>query len=163
MSWRRSSPPSTPSILTPIKKTPRSTADLTIRDPSLKAWLWALSMDEPTPFLILERIGEVVAYDICDVKHPRFETYFNRRDFQVDNAFPDLGAAGDISPESIAFVDKKDSPTGSYLLLLANSGSGTVSVYEISGSNTEPCSSAPSLAPHLVGFIALCLGFFMLF
>lgn len=80
-------------------------------------------------FVGLERIGGVMIYDITHPHAPVFVDYANNRDFSVDPY--DAPAAGDLGPEGLLFIDAKDSPTRSPLLVVANEVSGTVTLYKI--------------------------------
>lgn len=80
-------------------------------------------------FIGLERMGGVVTYDITDPRAPLFVDYTNNRDFTVEPA--NDRAAGDLAPEGLLFIDAKDSPTRSPLLVVANEVSGTVTLYRI--------------------------------
>ncbi len=83
-------------------------------------------------FVGLERIGGFVVFDISDPKEPEFITYQNNRIFSASNADLAMGMGGDLGPESLLFIDKKDSPEkGSALLVVANEVSGTTSVYRV--------------------------------
>lgn len=84
----------------------------------------------PYAFILLERIGGVVVFDVSDPAAPVFVTYVNNRDFSGD---PEAGTAGDLGPEGVAFVSAEDSPTGMPLLLVANEISGTVTIFGITG------------------------------
>jgi WD40 repeat protein len=77
--------------------------------------------DKTYAFVILERIGGVVAYDISNPMEPQFIQYLNNRD-------PEDGEAGDLAPEGILFVKAEDSPTGGNLLVISNEVSGTITV-----------------------------------
>lgn len=79
-------------------------------------------------FVVLERIGGIVAFDITDPRSPRFVEYVNNRDFAGDAA---AGTARDLGPEGIDFVSADDSPTDRPLLVVGNEVSGTTTVYEI--------------------------------
>lgn len=80
-------------------------------------------------FVGLERMGGVMTYDITNPRAPVFVDYTNNRDFTVDPA--DAPAAGDLGPEGLLFIDAKDSPTRTPLLVVANEISGTVTLYKI--------------------------------
>lgn len=84
-------------------------------------------------FIGLERIGGIMVYDISNPQNPEFKNYVNNRDFtvaaQIDGASNPL--AGDLGPEGVLFIHKKDSPNGKPLLVIANEISGTTTIYEI--------------------------------
>lgn len=75
-------------------------------------------------FIALERIGGVMVYDVTNPATPEFIQYINNRDFTADPTGPDAGAEG------LAFVEAKNSPNGTGLLLVANEVSGTVSIFQ---------------------------------
>lgn len=89
-------------------------------------------------FLLLERIGGVVVYDVSDPTAPIFQQYINWRDLSID---PDdaadagdavaLASAGDLGPEGVRVIQGEDSPNGQPLLLVSNESSGTLGVYRI--------------------------------
>ncbi|MFI6943268.1 choice-of-anchor I family protein [Streptomyces sp. NPDC050418] len=68
-------------------------------------------------FVLLERTGGVMTFDITDPYAPRFKGWTR--------------TPGDASPEGVGFVPASASPTREPLLLVANEGSGTTSAYEI--------------------------------
>lgn len=80
-------------------------------------------------FVGLERIGGVMTYDITNPHTPVFVGFTNNRDFSVDPY--NAPAAGDLGPEGLLFIDAKDSPTRSPLLVVANEVSGTVTLYKV--------------------------------
>lgn len=83
-------------------------------------------------FIGLERMGGVVVYDVSDPTAPEFVLYENNRDFSVSNDDLELGLAGDLGPESILIIEKKDSPLkGTTLMVVANEVSGTVTIYAV--------------------------------
>jgi 2',3'-cyclic-nucleotide 2'-phosphodiesterase/3'-nucleotidase/5'-nucleotidase len=86
-------------------------------------------------FIGLERTGGVIVYDITVPKESFFVTYVNGLKFGAAS----LGGAGDVAPEGIKFVDKDDSPTGNYMLLVANEVSGTVTIYDIVNLAGDSC------------------------
>jgi Ca2+-binding RTX toxin-like protein len=72
-------------------------------------------------FIGLERIGDVIVFDVTNPTSPSFVQY-------IDNP-------GDIAPEGLAFVSAEESPTGQPLLIVASEVSGTTTTYEISTAN----------------------------
>ena len=83
-------------------------------------------------FIGLERIGGTVVYNVSDPENPEFVLYENNRDFTVSDADLKVGLAGDLGPESILFIGKKDSPKkGVPLLVIANEVSGTTTIYAV--------------------------------
>lgn len=80
-------------------------------------------------FVGLERMGGVMTYDITNPLAPVFIDYTNNRDFTVEPF--DAPDAGDLGPEGLLFIDAKDSPTRTPLLVVANEISGTVTLYKI--------------------------------
>jgi 2',3'-cyclic-nucleotide 2'-phosphodiesterase / 3'-nucleotidase / 5'-nucleotidase len=86
-------------------------------------------------FIGLERIGGIMVYDVTVPAKSFFVTYVNNRNFDI---LPGQPGAGDIAPETIKFVDKGDSPTGNYMLLVANEVSGTTTIYDIASSFSAP-------------------------
>lgn len=83
-------------------------------------------------FVGFERVGGVAVYDVTDPRAAAFVSYVNNRDFSVSvDDGGDLAAAGDLGPESIAFVPAADSPTGEPLLAVGNEVSGTTSLFAV--------------------------------
>ena len=79
-------------------------------------------------FVMLERIGGVVVYDLSDARKPEFVQYINMRDFA---SAPNGGQAGDLGPEAARFISAASSPTGKPLLIVSNEVSGSLRVFEI--------------------------------
>lgn len=79
-------------------------------------------------FIGLERVGGVMVYDVTEPADSFFETYINNRNFTAANGSPE---ALDLGPEGLIFIDKNDSPTGEYMLVVANEVSGTTTLYNI--------------------------------
>jgi len=79
-------------------------------------------------FIGLERIGGVLVYEISDPESPRFVQYINNRNF---TAATNTAAAGDLGPEGLHFISRRDSPTDTPLLVVANEVSGTTTVYQV--------------------------------
>ena len=91
-------------------------------------------------FVGLERVGGIMAYDISNPFRPQFAYYINNRNFGLDpkavcdKQKPDTEQCksdGDLSPEDLVFVGRRDSPVHAALLLASNSTSGSATVYEI--------------------------------
>jgi hypothetical protein len=79
-------------------------------------------------FVMLERIGGVVVYDLSHGRSPEFVQYINMRDFGFT---PGSGQAGDLGPEGARFISAGSSPNGKPLLIVSNEISGTLRVFEI--------------------------------
>jgi hypothetical protein len=80
-------------------------------------------------FVGLERIGGFVTYDVTDPKAARLVAYTNPRNFAGN---PEEGTAGDLGPEGILFIEGKDSPTKTPLVVVTNEISGTTSIFGVS-------------------------------
>jgi len=78
-------------------------------------------------FIILERIGGVMAYDVTNPASPVFLEYENSRD-----ATPGGDESGDLGPEGIVYIAPEDSGTGKALIVLSNEVSATLSIFELS-------------------------------
>ncbi|WP_203296622.1 choice-of-anchor I family protein [Luteirhabdus pelagi] len=86
-------------------------------------------------FILLERIGGVMVYDVSDPTAPVFLQYVNSRD-----AVPGGDEGGDLGPEGIMFVTPEESPINTAMLVVSNEVSGSLSLYtldEIVLSNPE--------------------------
>jgi uncharacterized repeat protein (TIGR01451 family) len=68
-------------------------------------------------FIGLERVGDVIVYDVTNPTQPQFIQYLNTPE--------------DIGVEGLSFVAASDSPTGKPLLVTANEVSKTVALFEI--------------------------------
>jgi len=79
-------------------------------------------------FIGLERIGGVLVYDIGNPESPKFVQYINNRNFM---AATNTAAAGDLGPEGLHFISRRDSPTDTPLLVVANEVSGTTTIYKL--------------------------------
>ncbi|MBX2826617.1 MAG: choice-of-anchor I family protein [Flavobacteriaceae bacterium] len=77
-------------------------------------------------FILLERIGGVMVYNVTDPANPVFLEYENSRD-----ATPGGDEMGDLAPEGVLYIPFEESPTDTGLLVIANEGSATLSVFEI--------------------------------
>jgi hypothetical protein len=76
-------------------------------------------------FVGLERQGGVMVYDVTDPAAPQFVDYKNTRSFEGDAVGPDSG------PEVLRFIDAKDSPTGTPMLVVANEVTGPVNLWRL--------------------------------
>jgi len=72
-------------------------------------------------FIVLERVGGVMVYDVSTPANASFVTYLNTR-----NAL-----TGDLGPEALTFISAAQSPNGKPLLVVGHEVSGTAAVYEI--------------------------------
>ena len=91
-------------------------------------------------FVANERVGGIHAYNLTDVRNPRFLGYVNDRNFGVSTTIPDANgdgqpdtnpAAGDLGPESLVFIPAALSPRGEALLVMGSEVSGTVSIWRV--------------------------------
>jgi len=80
-------------------------------------------------FVGLERVGGIIIFEVTDPTAPRFVTYFNNRDFSVDDV--ESEDAGDLGPEGLVFISATDSPNGEPLLVVGNEVSGSTTVYQV--------------------------------
>jgi len=71
-------------------------------------------------FILLERTGGIMVYDISNPFRPAFVQYVNTT------------ALGDLAPEAAVFINEDESPNGNPLLLVPHEVSGNVVVFEIS-------------------------------
>ncbi|MCD0444846.1 choice-of-anchor I family protein [Glycomyces sp. A-F 0318] len=104
-------------------------------------------------FIGLERQGGVMVYDVTDPAGAFFVDYVTGRDFGVE---PGEGDAGDLGPESIAFVAAADSPTGRDMIVVGNEISGTTALYDLTaggagggGEGEGDPSGTPTASPQL--------------
>ena len=79
-------------------------------------------------FIGLERIGGIAVFDVSDPNEPSFAQYINTRDFSGD---AELGTAGDLAPEGLAFISAADSPINQPLLAVAFEVSGTTTIFAV--------------------------------
>lgn len=92
-------------------------------------------------FIGTERMSGIYVYDISNPYAPQFVDYTFNRDLNAvyninDDKVPavvtgNVAQAGDLGPESLAFIAAANSPTGKPLLLMANEVSGTLTVFEL--------------------------------
>lgn len=82
--------------------------------------------DQTYAFILLERVGGMMVYNITDPTNPVFLQYVNSR-----GAVPGEPAGGDLGPEGVAFVDAADSPTGKALVILSNEVSASLSIFSL--------------------------------
>ena len=79
-------------------------------------------------FIVLEKVGGIMIFDITDPFTSHFVDYVNTRDFTGDL---DAGTTGDVGPEGVVFVDGGKSPIHVPLLVASYEVSGTTAVYRI--------------------------------
>jgi len=82
--------------------------------------------DQTYAFILLERVGGMMVYNITDPANPVYLQYVNSR-----GAVPGDPESGDLGPEGVAFVDASESPTGKALVILSNEVSATLSIYSL--------------------------------
>ena len=79
---------------------------------------------KPYAFVALERQGGVMMFDITDLENVEIVSYANSRDYTAD-------MAGDVAPESVAFVPAADALNEKNMLVVANENSGTIAIYSM--------------------------------
>lgn len=72
-------------------------------------------------FIVLERVGGVMVYDVSTPSAASFVTYLNTR----------TDATGDLGPEGVIFVPAAKSPNGKPLLVVGHEVSGTTAVLQL--------------------------------
>lgn len=72
-------------------------------------------------FIVLERVGGVMVYDVSAPEKPVFMHYLNTRN----------GITGDRGPEGVLFVPAAKSPNGKPLLIVGHEVSGTTAVLQL--------------------------------
>ena len=77
-------------------------------------------------FILLERIGGIMVYDVTDPNAPVFLQYLNSR-----GAVEGDPESGDLGPEGIILVSASDSPNGQPLLVVTNEVSATLSIFTL--------------------------------
>ncbi|MCG8572650.1 MAG: choice-of-anchor I family protein [Spirochaetes bacterium] len=85
-------------------------------------------------FILLERIGGIMVYNITNPQMPEYVEYINTRNFGAlaDKELTEVkGEAGDLGPEGVIFISESDSPIGQPLLVVANEVSGTVTIFKV--------------------------------
>ena len=74
-------------------------------------------------FVVLERIGGVMVYNVSNPNEPIFVDYQNSRSTS--------SYAGDLGAEAVIYIPASESPTGKGILVISNEISGTLTIYEI--------------------------------
>ncbi len=82
--------------------------------------------DRVYAFVGLERTSAIIAVDITDPARPAFASYH-----ATHKAGDPEGAAGDIAPEGMSFIDASSSPIGAPLLVVTNEVNGTTLILRI--------------------------------
>ncbi|WP_127846321.1 choice-of-anchor I family protein, partial [Psychroflexus aestuariivivens] len=77
-------------------------------------------------FVILERVGGVMVYDVTNPNAPQFIDYKNNRDATEGGE-----ESGDLGPEGILYIPADQNALDIGLLVISNEVSATVSVYAI--------------------------------
>jgi len=108
----------------------------------------------PHAFIGFEEVSAVATYDVSDPQAPENADYINTRNFDVDpeSAIEEgsmaADAAGDLSPEGVAFVPAVDSPIDDAMLAVSYEVSGTTSLYRVgSGQSSEGDSETSRSTP----------------
>jgi len=76
-------------------------------------------------FVVMERIGGTLVYNISDPTNPVLSDYRNERTL---NAF-----GGDLGGETSIYIKAENSPDGKHYLLVSNEVSGNLTIYQLGG------------------------------
>ncbi|WP_277542036.1 choice-of-anchor I family protein [Haloarcula laminariae] len=108
----------------------------------------------PHAFVGLEEVSAVTTFDVSDPQAPENVDYTNTRNFDVgpeddiEEGSMAADAAGDLSPEGLAFVPAADSPIDDAMLAVSYEVSGTTSLYRVSaGQGSEGDSETGQSTP----------------
>ncbi len=95
---------------------------------------------EQYAFIGMEDIGGFFAYNISNPYQPEYILYENNRDFtkNPDDSQEDYLAAGDLGIEDILFISAADSPNDENILAVANEVSGTITLFSLVDSTSQP-------------------------
>ncbi len=104
-------------------------------------------------FIVLERQGGIMVYNISDPYNPKFVTWENKRDYNAphpSNPTPaQIAAIGDLGPEGLVHIPADVSPNGHDLIAFTNEVSGSVTIFrviltpETNLENKKTCKSVP--------------------
>ncbi len=82
--------------------------------------------DQAYAFVLLERIGGMMIYNVTDPANPVYLQYVNSR-----GTVPGEPESGDLGPEGVLFIEPANSPNGKALVILSNEVSATISIYSL--------------------------------
>ncbi|MEH6764943.1 MAG: choice-of-anchor I family protein [Aequorivita antarctica] len=82
--------------------------------------------DQAYAFILLERVGGMMVYNVTDPANPIYLQYVNSR-----GTVPGDPESGDLGPEGVVYIEPADSPTGKALVILSNEVSATLSIYSL--------------------------------
>ncbi len=82
--------------------------------------------DQAYAFILLERVGGMMVYNVTDPASPVFLQYVNSR-----GTIPGDPESGDLGPEGVVYIEPSDSPTGKALVILSNEVSATLSIFSL--------------------------------
>ena len=92
-------------------------------------------------FVGFERVGGIVAYDVTKPSAPKFQQYINNRNFAYEPedvcgekgkpALSTCAMVGDLEPEGILFISRRDSPIDAPLLAVVHELSDSTTLYRI--------------------------------
>lgn len=83
-------------------------------------------LDSVYAFVGLERIGDIMVYNITDPASAYYVTSISTRNFAET---PGAGLGGDLGPEGLLFVPAAQSPNGRNLLIVSYEISGSIAIY----------------------------------
>lgn len=83
-------------------------------------------LDSSYVFVGLERVGDIMVYNITNPAAPYYVTSTSSRNFAET---PGAGLGGDLGPEGLLFVPSTQSPNGRNLLIVSYEISGSIGIY----------------------------------
>jgi hypothetical protein len=95
-------------------------------------------------FIGLERIDSFFVYDVTDPTVPELQAFVQ-------------SPPGDEAPEGVLFIDAADTPTGLPWLAITHEDSGTIALYQLTGTGTTSARPIPTLGRGGVTILAAVL------
>lgn len=89
-------------------------------------------------FILLERIGGIMIYNVTDPVNPIFLQYLNNR-----GTNPEEDESGDLAPEGLVYIAPEDNALNKGLIVVSNERSATLSIYQLDANVLNVSDVAP--------------------